>query len=196
MNRGFIGKGLLFCVVVLAAQSLRAQEVSPEQMMEKWMAFMTPGDNHKLLASRVGTWDLAVKMWQVPGGEPTESMATSESTAIMDSRYVIDKVKGEFGGMPFEGMATTGYDNGLQKFVSTWVDNMGTGIMFSEGTYDASTKTFSYAATSTDPMTGKTMKTRSTERWTGADSFVMEMFGPGPDGKEFKMMEITYKRKK
>jgi hypothetical protein len=25
---------------------------------------------------------------------------------------------------------------------------------------------------------------------------IMEMFGPGPDGKEFKMMEIKFTRKK
>jgi hypothetical protein len=31
---------------------------------------------------------------------------------------------------------------------------------------------------------------------TLADTEVFEMHGPGPDGKEFKMMEITYTRKR
>jgi hypothetical protein len=29
-----------------------------------------------------------------------------------------------------------------------------------------------------------------------ADQYHFEMYGPGPDGKEMKMMEITYNRKK
>ncbi len=32
-------------------------------------------------------------------------------------------------GMPFEGMGIDGYDNLAKQYVSTWVDNMGTGIM-------------------------------------------------------------------
>jgi hypothetical protein len=32
-------------------------------------------------------------------------------------------------------------------------------------------------------------------RWTDANTEVFEMHAPGPDGKEFKMMEITYKKK-
>ena len=35
-----------------------------------------------------------------------------------------------------------------KKFVGSWVDNMGTGIMFSEGTYDPATKTFTYTSES------------------------------------------------
>ena len=33
-----------------------------------------------------------------------------------------------------------------KKFVSSWIDNMGTGIQFSEGTYDPATKTFTYTS--------------------------------------------------
>jgi hypothetical protein len=34
-----------------------------------------------------------------------------------------------------------------------------------------------------------------TTRWTDANTEVFEMHGPGPDGKEPKMMEITYKKR-
>ena len=44
-------------------------------------------------------------------------------------------------GMPFQGMSTMAYDNGKKTFMSTWIDNMGTGILETEGTYDAGTKT-------------------------------------------------------
>jgi hypothetical protein len=149
-----------------------------------------------LLKFKEGKWDLKVKMWMQPGAPPMESPATSEAKVIMDGRYVFDKVEGSFNGMPFEGMGTTAYDNGLKKFVSTWIDNMGTGIMFAEGAYDAEKKAWNYTAKSTDPMTSKSITTRSVERIVDENSWVMEMYGPGPDGKEFQMMEITYTRTK
>ena len=118
----------------------------------------------------------------------------SKATMIMDGRYLFDKVKGTFGGMPFEGMGTTGYDNGRKKFVATWIDSMGTGIMIGEGDYDADKKSWSYTAKSTEPMSGQSILTRSVERIVDDNTWVMEMYGPGPDGKEFQMMEITYHR--
>ena len=34
-----------------------------------------------------------------------------------------------------------------------------------------------------------------TTRWTNPTTEVFEMYAPGPDGKEMKMMEITYTKK-
>jgi hypothetical protein len=39
-------------------------------------------------------------------------------------------------------------------------------------------------------------KSRTTMKLTDADHFVMEMFAPGADGKEMKMMEISGTRAK
>ena len=110
-------------------------------------------ENHKLLASLDGTWNCNVKMWM--DGDTSKKPDVSKSTAvrksIMDGRYVIMDVTGkmEMPGpdgkkkeMTFKGQGTEGYDNVKKKFVGTWMDNMGTGIMMSEGDYDpAHTKT-------------------------------------------------------
>ncbi len=195
MNRIVMRFWLLVGMVGMGVNVAGAQDPTSDEMMAKWMEFMTPGDNHALLKFRVGSWDAKVKMWMQPGTPPMESPATSEATMVMDGRYVVEKVQGTFNGMPFEGIATIAYDNGLKKFVSTWIDNMGTGIMFAEGSYDAGKKSFSYSAKSTDPMTNKTISTRSVERIIDDNTWVVEMYGPAPDGKEFQMMEITYHRK-
>jgi hypothetical protein len=187
----------IVCLVLfLGPIPLIAQEPPSEEMVAKWMEFMTPGDNHALLKFKEGKWDLKVKMWMQPGTPPMESVATSEAKLIMEGRYVFDKVQGTFNGMPFEGMGTTAFDNGLKKFVSTWIDNMGTGIAFAEGSYDPEKKAWSYTAKSTDPMSGQSITTRSVERIVSDDSWVLETYGPGPDGKEFQMMEIIYTRNK
>jgi len=167
---------------------------SQEEVQAAWAKFMTPGPEHELLAKRAGTWKGKVKMWEQPNGTPTESEMESELKMIMGGRYLEEHAKGSFSGMPFEGYGVVGFDNGQKKYVMTWIDNLGTGIMVGEGTFDADKKELEIAGKMTDPMTGELCNTRSVERWTGDDSFVMEMYMPGPDGKEFKMMEITYNR--
>jgi len=54
-------------------------------------------------------------------------------------------------GMPFEGIGINGYDNLKKKFVSTWIDNMGTMIVMSTGTFDPATKTFTYMGEMDNP---------------------------------------------
>jgi hypothetical protein len=47
-----------------------------------------------------------------------------------------------------------------------------------------------------DPMTGKLCKITEKVTVTDNDHHMMEMWGPDPSGKNYKMMEITYVRKK
>src|SRR6266404_5043703 len=63
---------------------------------------------------------------------------------------------GKMKTMQFKGMGMEGYDNVKKKFVASWIDNMGTGIEFSEGTYDPATKSFTYTS-EMEPVPG--MKT-------------------------------------
>lgn len=93
----------------------------------------------------------------------------------------------------FKGMAVEGYDNAKKKFVSSWIDNMGTGIMNSEGTYDPAEKTLTYLA-EYETMPGMKTKMRQVIKITDKDHRRMEFF-EDREGKEVKTMEITYERK-
>ncbi len=46
----------------------------------------------------------------------------------------------------------------------------------------------------TDPMTGQDTKVKETFTILDDNTHTMEMFMVGPDGKEFRTMEIVYKR--
>lgn len=166
-------------------------------MMKNWQAYMTPGEPHKLLASWDGTWTGDITMWMAPGAPPTVSKGTAVNKMIMGGRYQYSKHTGNMMGMPFEGEATTGYDNTKKKFVSSWIDNMGTGMMTMEGDWDEANKTLTLAGKCIDPMAGngKEMVIRQTQKVIDANTQLVEMYGPGPDGKEFKMMEIKMTRK-
>jgi hypothetical protein len=114
---------------------------------------------------------------------------------ILGGRYVQTTWTTSFMGMPFEGRGTEGYDNLAKQYVSSWVDNMGTGILYSTGTCDEKGTKCSYKGDMMDPMTGQKSYMRQEVTWIDDNTFKTEMSGPGPDGKEFKWMEITVKRK-
>jgi hypothetical protein len=99
---------------------------------------------------------------------------------------------GKMMTMDFKGRSTEGYDNAKKKFVSSWIDNMGTGIMASEGTYDASTKTFTFHA-NYEMAPGVQSKIRETLKMTDKDHHTMEWFEQR-GGQEVKTMEIAYTR--
>ncbi len=166
-------------------------------MMKNFEAYATPGDAHKLMASWSGKWNGEVTMWMAPGAPPQTSRATAVNKMVLGGRYQVSNHSGNMMGMPFEGMGTLAYDNNKKVFISTWIDNMGTGIMKIEGPWDEASKTMSLKGKCIDPgagPNGKEMDIRESFKIIDDKTQLMEMYGPGPDGKEFKMMEIKLTR--
>ena len=173
-------------------------EMSAEDkaMMEKWHMAATPGKEHTDLMARAGMWDATVTSWMKPGDPPQVSQAKAERKAVMGGRILEEHWTGNMMGMPFEGHGMGGFDNVSKKYWNVWMDNMGTGMMHGEGTCDTAKKSCTYWSTFNDPMSGKPMKSRTVVSWTNMDDEKMEMYMPGPDGKEYKGMEIVAKRAK
>ena len=165
-------------------------------MMKAWMDFATPGAMHTWMAKTNGTWEAEVSNWMAPDAPPMKSKAINVQSSALGGRYVIGKFTGTMMGQPFEGMSTMGYDNAKKLFTSTWVDNMGTGIVRMTGTYDEATKTLNLKGHQTDPMTGKDSDMREEMKMIDDNTYSMTMYGAGMDGKEMKFMEGTFKKKK
>lgn len=180
----------------LAQEPKKAPSAEEKAQMEAMMKAATPGDMHKKLSPMVGTFDVKVTMWNMPGQPPTDSSGTAVDTWVLGGRFVEERFTGNFMGMPFTGIGYTGYDNVRKEYVGTWMDNFGTQMMVSSGNVGADGKTYNFTSSMSDPMSGKTMPVQEKVTVTDDDHHVMEMWGPGPDGKMFKMMEITYTRKK
>jgi hypothetical protein len=188
---------LLIAPFALHAQQQQQQQMTPEQqaMMKAYMDAATPGAPHKAMQNLVGTWNSTIKMYDNPGAPP-ETKGKSTYTSLMDGRYLQEQAEGNFNGMPFHGYGTYGYDNVSKKYVSSWIDSMGTGIMKSTGTSPDGGTTINWEGTSSDPVSGKELTFHSTMKMINKDQYHFEMNGPGPDGKEMKMMEIEYTRAK
>jgi hypothetical protein len=97
-------------------------------------------------------------------------------------------------GSPFNGIGVTGYDNHTKKYVSTWMDSMGTALLVFEGTGSADGRTITQESRYDDPIKGPVMW-RSVTKIVDDNTHVFEMYATYKEGKEEKMMEITYTRK-
>jgi hypothetical protein len=176
-----------------------------QKMMAQMMELAKLNENHKLLADLAGTWSYTVKMWMNPdpNAKPDESKGTAVRKSMMDGRYFVVDVTGkmEMPGadgkkkeMTFKGMGIDGYDNVKKKFVGTWMDNMGTGVMMSEGDYDPATKTFTYAS-EYEAIPGMKTKIREVVKVVDKNHHTFEWY-ENRGGQEVKTMEINYTRKK
>lgn len=182
---------LLLCL----SSAIVAQDYDSEAAQKAWQEAMTPGEMHAMLAKAEGEWNATITMWNDPTAEPMISEGTVVSEMIMDGRYLQSKHTSTFMGMPMHGMAIEGYDNAKKKFINTWIDNFGTGIMISEGDYDPESKQMVYYGSMTSPMDGSAIKTRQTMKMIDDDNSVFEMFME-MGGQEVKSMNIKYTRKK
>ena len=179
-----------------SAQTGKAPEMTPEQKaeMDAFMKAGTPGPQHQSLASSAGNYDMKIKSWHQPGAPAAEDTGTATRTMTLDGRVLVEEVSSSMMGSPFTGHAMMGFDNVTGKYWSTWNDSMSTGLMVSEGTCDAQ-KNCKLIGHWNDPVKKTPVKARLTTRWTSPTTEIFEMYAPGKDGKEMKMMEITYTKK-
>ena len=177
----------------LAQGGKEPPQMTPEQKaeMEAYMKAGTPGIQHEWLASTAGTYTISVKSWSESSGPAMEEAGTATRKMMLDGRVIAEDVNSTMMGTPFTGHGLMGYDNVSGKYWSTWTDSMSTGIMVNEGSCDAR-KACTFTGSWNDPIKKGPVKARMTTRWTSPTTQVFEMYGPGKDGKEMKMMEITY----
>ena len=191
---GLIASCIAFAVHAQAPEG--APEMTPEQQaeMQAWIDAGTPGAAHAQLAKTAGNYDLEITSWHTPDGPPTVEKGTATRHMALDGRVLVEEIESAMMGQPFTGHGMSGYDNVSGKYWSTWNDSMSTGLMVSEGTCDAQ-NACSFTGSWNDPVKKSKITARMTTRWTSPTTEVFEMYAPGPDGKEMKMMQITYTRR-
>jgi hypothetical protein len=178
---------------VLAIDKNGEKQMDPQAMMEMYKKLATPGEPHKLFASLAGSWTTKTKSWMEPDKPPVESTGSAEMKMLLDGRFLKQKFTGEMMGQPYSGIGIDAYDNVRKKFVTAWIDTMGTGIFMMEGTASADGKTITMEGQHEEPGGGH-MTHRAV--WTIVDNNTQTfvMYGAHHGGKEMKMMEITYTR--
>ncbi len=200
--RAVLGAVVFFGAVVVTGAQVTSQDKGKEgqpegEMTQAWMKYAQPGEFHARLKPLVGSWKHEVKWWMAPGAPPEIATGTSDYKWILCGRFLLQKVKSDNQEEPFEGMGMIGYDGFKKKYTSMWVDSMSTAIITGLGTCDESGKVFTLIGRHDDVMSGKPNQTfKTVTRIVNNDLHIDEMYMSGPDGKEFKTLEITYTRSK
>jgi hypothetical protein len=190
--------GLLFPLAIHSAETNSAvpagRPKDAEAQAETFARYAMPGAEHKVLDRMAGDWDTLTRYWPAPGAEPVEAKGASHRKWILDGRFLLEELDGGSLVLPFRGLALYGYDAFEQKHTSAWVDTMNTSILSNLGTYDRTNDVVNFSGQYKDPWTGTRKKERGVTRFVSKDKHVLEIYATEPDGKEFKMLEITYTR--
>ena len=171
----------------------RDAAMDQEAMMAAFQKAMTPGDGHERLKPFAGSWRTRTTMIMAPGADPEVTEGTSENDWVLGGRYLQQKYHGTAMGMPFEGLGYTGYDNVRGKYVGTWMDTFGTGLMNSIGVGRPTATQMDSEAEVYEP-TGKRGVFVCKVKLQDNDHHTFEMWRKAPNGKKFRMMVIEYSR--
>ena len=185
---------VLIVSVAMAKDKKHEEQMDQQAMMEVYKKLGTPGEPHKQLASLAGSWTTKTKERMEPGKPPMESTGVAEMKMLLDGRFLQQELTGDMMGQPYSGIGITAYDNLRKRYVSTWIDSMGTGIFTMEGTANTDGKTITLKGNHDEPGGGH-MTHRAVWKIVDSNTQTFDMYGTHRGGKEMKMMEITYTRK-
>jgi len=181
--------------LAIAANDNPDKPMDPQAMMEVFAQLAKPGDPHKLFATLSGSWTTHTKEWMQPDKPPTESTGTAEMKMLLDGRFLFQELTGKMMGQPFSGIAIDGYDNLQKKYVTAWMDSMGTGIFMMEGTASDDGRTITLTGKHPQPGGGY-MQHRAIWKIVDSNTQTFDMWGTHHGGKEMKILEILYARRK
>lgn len=152
----------------------------------------TPGPQHEKLAAMAGVWDAKIETLGPTGWMTTKGV--SNKKVMTGGFWLVDDFTGEVMGSKYVGHGLNGYDPMKGKYVATWTDSMSPSLTVMEGSYDDSGKVLTMTGKSVG-MDGTLVDYRYVTTTKSDTVHVFEMFMPGPDGNEMKIMKISYTRR-
>lgn len=198
---------LALITIPALAQNKIDSTANKDEMRNQRIELSKTGKNHKLLASFIGRWTFTGKHF-LPDTtlKPlVEFEGISEVKATLDERYFIFETTGVKLVMPWSNgqeitakdMTIQGYDNIKKKFVTATIANhWETGIYTTEGTYDSTTKTFTYDGEfASAAISGKMRKIHMLVKIIDNDHYYGERYN-SRDGKVIGITKINFTRVK
>lgn len=181
-------------LAVKTEEPLIEEPLDSAAQMKAWQEYATPGNPHKMMADEVGTWNCDMTFWTEPNGKAEKSTTTAEIKMVLGGRYQEAVYKGTMMGQPFEGKSTLAYNNASQEYTTTFIDNMGTGMMVAMGKYNEAAKSMEFKGEMVNPVNGEKSPYREVYTIVDPKTRKMEMFDM-KNGTEYKSMEIVMKKK-
>ena len=164
------------------------------RQMRAWFERTSPNKAHKALGHLKGSWRAEGKVWMLPDLPPLILTGKSHNRWILGERFIESRFTGEAGGVPFEGVATEGYDNAAGHYIATWKDSMNTAILFFAGNGESDGERRDLTASGLDPLTGEPVTIRGVTTRIDQDHYRYESYRLDGEGNEVKLLEILFTR--
>jgi Protein of unknown function (DUF1579) len=148
-------------------------------------------DAAKQMRRDIGAWNVAIKMFVDPSGEPVVGKGT-ETNVMLGELWLIGRFTGDIMGGSFEGSRQTGFDPEKKKFVASWVDSKNPYPAHTEGDWNEKTQTLTSIGTGKGPS-GNEVKMKMVATYNKDGSRTSSMYAI-VNGKETKIMEFHYTR--
>jgi hypothetical protein len=196
----------LTAAVLLADRALSEDEEAPKpptpEQMAKVRELAQPGPEHELFERLSGAWDVETRIWFQPGQpEPMVVQGTATSETILGGRFVVTRSKTPSPMGDFESFGIMGFDRRRGVYTTSGFDTMGTYGVHASGPMDAEKKAIVMEGTDEDPILGHTQRYKFVHHILGPDKFVVDVIFTDKahtrgQVEEFKMVEVTYTRKR
>ncbi len=157
---------------------------------------MTPGPGQKKLEFMVGTFDVKIRTWPTPSDPPVEDTAVMVANWVLGGRYVQLMLAGTVMGQPYSGIGYAGFDNTTKKYMATFMDSGSTGMEWYTGGFDATGSRATLKGSMANPVTGKPSPLEMRLTLDTAGNHVTELWGSGLGDAMFKLLELTYIKRK
>jgi len=188
---------VVFLLLLAACSASSSPSVEPPRTPTEmaWEEAGRPGVHHQLLNPFVGEWRTTSTFWSEPGAKAEISEGQAELRWVLGGRHLEQRFRGVSMGKPVDGIGYIGYDKVLKRYSSVWLDSLSTGMYVEKGSVDRSGKVFEFAGQYADPFTGKLKNSRSIMRLVSDQQYLVQMFDRTSDGREYKSVEISYRRR-
>jgi Protein of unknown function (DUF1579) len=163
-------------------------------MMAKAKKYTEPGEHHKVLERFLGQWKTETRMFMAGKATPAEK-GTAEFGWLMKGRWLKSEWSGKMMGRPLQGFLLLGYDNFRQSYVTTYVTNMDTAMLHSEGRMDPGGKALLSYGPLDEYLTGEVAKmVKYVWRFPSEDKMTFEIHDLPIGEHNTKVMEVAYSR--
>ncbi len=169
----------------------------PKRVVEELTSFANPGPRHRGFEYFAGRWTSRTRAWADPNAKPAEFSGSAEYHTILGGRFLQLESRSLVGDIESHGLGLYGYDNFKVKYSFYFIHDGDTQALTGFGDADSTGKQITFEVAMDMPSTGeRATPLRALLRQLGPDRHAFEMFEKQADGREWKVLEITYERVK
>jgi len=142
-----------------------------------------------VLASFVGTWDVALTIRPTPTAPPISQRAVV-TNRLVGGRWLVVDHRTESG---FEGHGVYGWDDDVVRYTGIWVDGAGAGVVRVWGLWDATSRTLTWDCETVHA--GRAHKYREITTTRADGTRLYRHLVPTSEGGEHEMITAVHTRR-